>query len=716
LLLLLRIIIKFASQIASKILMIEPSLEPASNIDENTNINAENQISETPETIVSVEEEISQESTTEITESEPQRSEIISEEKMTDITADATPVENMAEPIGEPDSDLVGETSDNQEDLEEIEEISNVSHFDDDFSNYSKKDFVDLADKMLHAMQSRNISVADVKNIDNVLKIVRAAFDDLQAQEKAEARKLYIAENGNQEGFDFRNDNYAIRFEGILIQIRDQRQSYFQRLEREREDYFEVKTRLLQQLREIVDTEEKGESKNNWDAFKKLQTEWKNAGNVNSPHNGSLWSAYNALVDRYFDIRSIQNELKDLDRKKNIIAKEGLVIKIEAIAEELKDSPLTNVVLKKANDLLAEYKHIGPGIREEQDALWARLKAAFDVIYEKKRELSKENQTLLEDTYKAKAQILENLKAYLNFQSDSINEWNAKSKEVIEIQEQWNAIKGAMPREKGKDVSKDFWHSLKQFFKNKSEFFAKLEAKREANYKAKEELCIAAEEILATGDHSAPNTNKIIDLQKKWKTIGHVPEKYKDTLYNRFKATCDQYFELKRNETKAQDSEYDANLAAKIAICEEVERATSEGNSELSKLSEYKKKFASIGFVPRKNMQEIQARFIKAINDYVKASSNIDKSEKDKLMLQNEAEIVLKSGGSSKNLEKQEGEIRRKIKTLEEEITLTKNNIEFFGYSKNAEKLKEEYMKKVKKAELELKDLQDKLKLITATI
>jgi len=716
LLLLLRIIIKFASQIASKILMIEPSLEPASNIDENTNINAENQISETPETIVSVEEEISQESTTEITESEPQRSEIISEEKMTDITADATPVENMAEPIGEPDSDLVGETSDNQEDLEEIEEISNVSHFDDDFSNYSKKDFVDLADKMLHAMQSRNISVADVKNIDNVLKIVRAAFDDLQAQEKAEARKLYIAENGNQEGFDFRNDNYAIRFEGILIQIRDQRQSYFQRLEREREDYFEVKTRLLQQLREIVDTEEKGESKNNWDAFKKLQTEWKNAGNVNSPHNGSLWSAYNALVDRYFDIRSIQNELKDLDRKKNIIAKEGLVIKIEAIAEELKDSPLTNVVLKKANDLLAEYKHIGPGIREEQDALWARLKAAFDVIYEKKRELSKENQTLLEDTYKAKAQILENLKAYLTFQSDSINEWNAKSKEVIEIQEQWNAIKGAMPREKGKDVSKDFWHSLKQFFKNKSEFFAKLEAKREANYKAKEELCIAAEEILATGDHSAPNTNKIIDLQKKWKTIGHVPEKYKDTLYNRFKATCDQYFDLKRNETKAQDSEYDANLAAKIAICEEVERATSEGNSELSKLSEYKKKFASIGFVPRKNMQEIQARFIKAINDYVKASSNIDKSEKDKLMLQNEAEIVLKSGGNSKNLEKQEGEIRRKIKTLEEEITLTKNNIEFFGYSKNAEKLKEEYMKKVRKAELELKDLQDKLKLITATI
>ena len=694
--------------------MIEPSLEPASNIDEKVVINAENQTSETPETIVSVEEEITQESAPEITASVPQSSEIISEEKMTDITATSEPTETSEEPAAEIKTDLPEMGDEIQEDLEEIEEISTVTHFDDDFSNYSKKDFVDLADKMLHAMQSRNLSVADVKNIDNVLKIVRVSFDDLHAQEKAEARKLYIAENGNQEGFDFRNDNYSIRFEGILIQIRDQRQAFFQKLEREREDYFEVKTRLLQQLREIVDTEEKGESKNNWEAFKKLQTEWKNAGNVNSPHNGTLWSAYNALVDRYFDIRSIQNELKDLDRKKNIINKEGVVIKIEAIAGELKDSPLTNVVLKKANDLLAEYKHIGPGIREEQDALWARLKAAFDVIYEKKRELGKENQTLLEDTYKAKNQILENLKGYLTFQSDSINEWNAKSKEVIEIQEQWNSIKGAMPREKGKDVSKDFWHSLKQFFKNKSEFFAKLEAKREANYKAKEELCIAADEILATGDHSAPNTNKIIELQKKWKTIGHVPEKYKDTLYNKFKATCDQYFDLKRNETKAQDSEYDSNLAAKVAICVEVEKAAADGNSELSKLSDYKKKFAAIGFVPRKNMQEIQSRFIKAINEYVKSASGIDKSEKDKLVLQNEAEVVLKSGGNSKNLDKQENEIRRKMKTLEEEITLTKNNIEFFGHSKNAEKLKEEYMKKVRKGEQELKDLQDKLRLINA--
>lgn len=609
----------------------------------------------------------------------------------------------------------VEETAGTSADLEAIEEIEEESEpileIDEDFSDYSKKDFVDLADRLLESMNARTLTVADVKNIDNALKVVRSAFDEIHQQEKSEALAGYIAENGSDEGFEFRNDNFSIRFEGIMIQIREKRQAFFHKLEREKEDYFEVKTRLLQRLRDIVDTEERGESKNNWEAFKGLQTEWKNAGNINSPHNGSLWSAYNALVDRYFDIRSIQNELKDLDRKKNIEAKEAVVVKIEEIAQVLEATPINNVTLKKANELLQEYKHIGPGPREEQDVLWERLKKAFDVIYDKKRELQKESSELSEEVLKAKNQLLANLQAYLEFNSDSINEWNAKTREVQAIQDQWNAIKGGMPREKGKEVSKSFWSTLKQFFKHKSEFFAKLEAKREANYKAKSELVQQVKEILEKGDYSAPNTNRIIDLQKKWKTIGHVPEKYKDSLFEEFKAACDTYFNNKRDESKVQDSEYDKNLAAKTAICEEIEKLVSEGETNLGRLPEFKKAFNAIGFVPRKEMKPIQDRFIKAINSYVKSASGLEKSEKDKLMMQNEAEVVLKSGG---NLNKTESELRRKIKTLEDEITLTKNNLEFFGYSKNADKLRAEYQKKIDKGEAELKELNAKLRLIVA--
>ncbi len=674
--------------------MSESSLEP-NNMEEAKKVSEEaavesTGVEETPKTSV----EAVQTSSEEVEES-------ISEEVVEAVSGESKEV-------------VAPETGNNDiQEIEEIEEESVVTvEYDDNFENYSKKDYVDLADKFLESMNSRNLSVADVKNIDNVLRSLRGAFDEVNAKEKAESKKAYVEQNGSDEGFDYKNDNYTIRFEGILIQIREKRQTFFQKLEREKEDYFEVKTRLLQQLRDIVDTEEKGESKNNWEAFKNLQTEWKNAGNVNSPHNGSLWSAYNALVDRYFDIRSIQNELKDLDRKKNIEAKEAVVVKIEEIAASLENERVNNIILKNANELLVEYKQVGPGPREEQEVLWDRLKKAFDVIYDKKRELNKESQELSEEVLNAKNQILANLAPYLEFKSDSINEWAAKTKEVVAIQDQWNAIKGGMPREKGKEVSKNFWNYLKQFFKNKSDFFAKLESKREANYEAKSNLVKDAKEILEAGDFSAPNTNKIIDLQKKWKTIGHVPEKYKDSLFEEFKSTCDAYFNSKREESKAQDSEYDNNLAQKVAICVEIEKLVEGGDTDLAKLPDFKKRFGAIGFVPRKDMRSIQDRFVKAINSFVKASTGLDKGEKERLLLQNEAEVVLKTAGGSRGLEKTENDIRRKIKALEDEITLTKNNIEFFGFSKNADKLKADYMKKVEKAELELKDLVGKLKII----
>ncbi len=654
------------------------SIEPADNL---------------PEEIAAIEEHVPAEAEKEAT--------IVSEEKPGKSKKVKAEVIETAE-----------KASETLEEIAEIEEIEHTADFDGDFSNFSKKEFVELAGKMLDSMNSRTLTTADVKNIDGVLKVGRQAFDEINAQEKADAKKEYAKAKGSDEGFEYKNDNYTIRFEGILIQVREKRQAFFQKLEREKEDYFEVKTRLLQSLREIIEKEEKGEAKNSWEAFKKLQNEWKQAGNVNSPHNGTLWSTYNALVDRYFDNRSIQNELKDLDRKKNLIQKEGVVIKIEAIAEGLKDASLTNVLLKKSNELLNEYKAIGPGVREEQEALWARLKLAFDVIYEKKRELTTETNALTEDTFNAKNILLNNIKGILNFSSGSINEWNAKSKEVMEIQEQWNAIKGPLPKDKGRDISKDFWNALKSFFKNKSEFFNKLESKKETNLKAKEELCLAVEAIVATADLSAPNTNAVIDFQKKWKTIGQVPDKFKDSIYERFKAGCDTYFNLKRNEGNAQNAEFDKNLIAKNAICDEIEKAVAAGNTDFGKLAEYKKAFNAIGFVPKKDMANIQNRFIKAINSFVKTSSGVEGKDKERMMLQNEAEVVNQSGGSSKNLEKQEGDIKRRIKSLEEEITLTKNNLEFFGFSKNAEKLKEEYMKKVVKAEAELQDLKDKLKAI----
>lgn len=601
------------------------------------------------------------------------------------------------------------------QDIEGIEdEDEDFNQEDLDFTSFDKKEYLSLAERMLDAIKKSNIKSSDVKNIDAVTKDLKSAYDELIESEKEIALKEYIAQNGSEDGFEFKNEKVSIRFESIVIQIKEERNKFYRNQDALREDYFERKTNLLQQLREVVEEEEKGGSKENWESFKKIQHDWKDAGNVPSPHNGSLWSAYNALLDRYFDIRSIQNELKELDRKKNLETRTALVEKIEEIAASLKNEELSNNKLAKANDLLNDYKHTGPGPRAEQEALWERLKAAFDIIYDKKRAQGEEMQGIMEEIHDAKASLIDKLKPYLEFNSTSINEWNEKTKEVQAIQEQWNALKGPMPRDKAKTTSKEFWGSLKTFFKNKSAFFDGLEKEREGNLAAKQALLDEVKALIDAGDTSADSTNKVIELQKKWRTIGHVPKKYKDSIYKQFKKTCDAFFDVKREANKEQIDEYKTNLAKKEELCAKIEKEIADKSIDLSKLPDYKKAYNEIGFVPRSDMNKIQKRFIDAINNYVKASSKIEGHEQEKLLLKNEVEVSLKSGGDPRAMQRQESDLRRKLKSLEDDVNQLKTNIEFFGRSKNADKLKAEYEKKIQKSESEADKIKEKLKLISA--
>jgi hypothetical protein len=616
------------------------------------------------------------------------------------------------------DEDEETESDDDEDDTnpERVTEATFIKE-EEDITEFTKKDLVDLSGKLVDAISKSNIIPSDVKNIDNVAKQIQIVFDEIIAKEKTQALADYETENGNNEGFDFKNDNLTLRFESAMVQIRDSKNAFYKKHRQLKDDYFEVKTALLEKLRIVVEEEEKGGSKENWNSFKKIQEEWRDAGNVNSPHNGSLWSAYNALVDRYYNIRNIQNELKDLDRKKNLESKVELSTKITEIAEVVKVEGYSHGLLKQANELFEEYKALGPAPREEQEALWEKVKASFDIIYDKKREQGEVNKQLQHEVLSAKVRLVETLKTFLEFSSGSINEWNAKTKEVLAVQEQWNEIKGGMPRNEGKTVTKEFWSSIKQFFKNKSAFFDKLEEERKANLALKEQLCEEVEAILEAGATEPSETNRVIELQKTWRTIGHVPHKQKDSIYKRFKKAADGFFNSKRSGNAELEEEYEENLKAKQVICEEVEKLTEAGEIDLTKLTDFKNRFDKIGFVPRKNIKTIQARFIKTINDYVRASSNISSKEEEKLLLRNQVEVELKSGGgSSKSLGKQESDLSRKAKSLEDDISLWRNNIEFFGPSKGAEKMKAEFEKKIVKAEQELASLNEKLKLFSAAL
>lgn len=594
-----------------------------------------------------------------------------------------------------------------------IEELEMTENQHIDYSQYSKIDFVQLLENLMDTAKKDEARPADFKRTDEILKEIRPLFDQLKKQEKDDALQKFVADNGSEDGFEYKYDALTQQFEGLYRQIKDIKNHYFQELEKSKENNFAIKTKLLHRLRELVDTDETNTTNpgTSWQEFKKIQDQWKDAGNVASAHNGTLWATYNALVDRYYSNRNIYFELKELDRKKNLQLKTECVERVERLAESLKIEPITRAIFEEANAYFDEYKHIGPGPKAEQEALWQRMKVALDALHDARRAQNEEQKQVFVQNYEAKSAIYESLVPYTAFHSNSINEWNDKTKEILALQEQWVQNKGQMPREEGRELSRKFWASIKTFFHNKGEFFRQLEAKREQNLKLKTELCEAAEAILSTGEDTPANTDKIIDLQKQWKNVGQVPEKFKESIFKRFKEACDGYFDRKRAKNMEVEREFLENLAQKQAICTQIEEAAQAGETNLSTLNDFKSAWSKVGFVPKKDMQAINKRYVDAVNAYVSSIAKLSSKEKQQVILENE--VATATGGeSSRNLQRKESDIRRKMQQLENDLGTWQNNIEFFGRSKGGEKVRAEFEKKIANAQKQLADLKHQLKIV----
>jgi hypothetical protein len=515
-----------------------------------------------------------------------------------------------------------------------------------DYSQFTKVDFVTLLDGRLTALKDlTTVKPGDFKRADEMLKQSKQAFDKMKKAERQAALLEYTAENGSEEGFEYTFDDLVERYEDLYKQIKSQKNTYFQTLDRMKDDNFVAKTELLRQLRELVEHDETKpvDPKVSWNTFKKIQDDWKAAGNISSPHNTTLWATYHALVDRYYNNRNIYFELLDMDRKRNSSLKIEVIERVENLANNLGEKPVTRQLIDEANAMFDEYKQIGPAPKTEQEVLWQRMKAALDTLYDKRRGQVEGQRKESAGVYEEKSAIYEELVPHTSFASTSINEWNDKSKEVMGIQERWNAIKGSMPREEGKELSRKFWAALKTFFNNKGEFFRELEGKREENLRLKVELCEQVEAILTAGDESSDATNRVIELQREWKNVGQVPEKQKNTIFERFKEACDAFFNKKRNRSQETDREFEENLAKKITLIERIEAGATE-SPDLDLLNHFKEEWNAIGYVPKKDMQTTQKRYVAAVNALVGSIGGLSAMDKEKAVL--DAESGFGRGGS----------------------------------------------------------------------
>ncbi|MBL6448933.1 DUF349 domain-containing protein [Fulvivirga sp. 29W222] len=649
-------------------------------IKELENVNTENQ--EVEESTDEVKNQESSQNSEKIADTADQEMENISEGDQELVDKKEETVENSSE-----HTNVEEEHDDDEHDDDEDEHI--------DYSEYSKEELVEL----IKALAKDD----NVQKADRVLREIKPLFDEIRETERKEALDKFVADGGEEVDFEFKYDELTNRFDANYKLIKDRKSTYVKEKEHQKEANLKKKQEILEKLREFVDSEETNISFN---AFKDLQNEWKNIGPIPGAHAKTLWANYNALVDRFYDNRSIYFELKELDRKKNLESKLELCDRAEKLAshENLKEA------IKELNELHNEFKHIGPVPQEEQEALWQRFKTASDEIYARRKEFVEQLKSELEDNLKVKEQLAEEVQPFTEFDSDRIKEWNHKTKEILEIQKKWEAV-GGLPRAKAKAVNKKFWGTFKTFFNNKSAFFKKLDAQREGNLDKKKELVQRALEIKDSTDWQK-TAEEFKKLQRQWKEIGPVPEKHRESVYKEFKEAADYFFNNKRSKNSEVEKEFEENLKKKEEVCDKIEQLAKDNPEDIEQLRDLQDEYLDIGFVPRNSISKIKSRYSEVVDKFINNIEGISNEDRQAIRIENQVNKILSGPNADQKIYRKEQAIKKQISKVEHDISLWKNNLEFFADSKTADKLKDEFSQKIKAATNELKNLKQQLRII----
>ncbi|PDH42057.1 MAG: hypothetical protein CND83_02335 [Rhodothermaeota bacterium MED-G19] len=464
------------------------------------------------------------------------------------------------------------------------------------------------------------------------------------------------------------------------------------------------KKEIIKELRVLVNGVE---DKNTFNKVKDLQNKWKEIGQINDAKDKSLWTTYNALLDRFYDNRSIYFELKELDRKKNLEIKTLICDKAESL---IKDSNVMRSV-SKLNELHSEFKHIGPVSKEKQNEIWDRLKNASDEVYKKKKEFISNIKVSLGENLEKKTKLLDEINQIKTFKTEHFKEWNNKTREVLGLKDKWNSI-GGVPKNSNRNISKEFWNSFKEFFNNKSSFFKKIDDSYKNNLKLKKDL-IERVNSLKDSDQWEETSKEIQSVQKEWKKIGKVPIKDKDKIYKEFKEVCDFFYERMRLEDKDTIKIYEDNLNIKIKACNDIEQLLSSDNFNQDEFFKLQVKFLEAGHVPKEKIDEMKDMFKNIIDKVVeKSSSLMNKDDFDKFKFIIELNSLAKNPYSKNKIIKKKSDIIKKINAIQSEIKNLKNNIYYLKESVAADNLKKEYMVKINDSDKEIESLKLQLNLI----
>lgn len=550
----------------------------------------------------------------------------------------------------------------------------------------------------------KELAEADAPAEKQELDALKQAFYKIHKANVAAARAQFIENGGEPEAFLPTPNVLEDEFKAAMNVIKQKRAELQAELDRQKEENLQKKQEILERIKALSATPE--EANQAYKEFKELQNQWKELTLVPAEKANELWKTYQLYVEQYYDQLKLNNEFREYDFKKNLEIKTRLC----ETAEKLNEEADVISAFQQLQALHQEFKETGPVAKELREEIWARFKAASTAVNKRHQQYFEELKQKEEENLAHKTALCEKIEAVDLTAIKTAAAWEAQTQQIIEMQKEWRTI-GFAPQKMNVKIFERFRGACDRFFTEKAAFFKRLKEEQAQNLAKKTELCEKAEALKDSTDWKA-TADKLMQIQKEWKTIGAVPKKHSESLWQRFIGACDYFFEQKGKNTASQRGEEKENLQKKEQVIEKLKTLleSDEEENKQDAVRELMKEWNEIGFVPFKEKDKIYKAYHETVDQLFKAL-NMSAARRRLDNFKNNLKNDAKEGGQGLSRERER--LVRAYENKRSEIKTYENNLGFLTCSsKKGSSLLNEMNKKMEKLKDELNLIGEKIAAI----
>ena len=537
------------------------------------------------------------------------------------------------------------------------------------------------------------------------VEYLKTAFYKLHIAEREANLKAYLDGGGDPNAYQITPDDDEEVFKAEMGIIKEKRAKLFKEQEAEKQQNLEKKLQIIEKIKGMITSPE--EANKAYQEFKALQAEWREIKNVPAEKANELWRNYQLYVEQFYDLLKLNSEAREYDFKKNLELKTKLCEAAERLAEE-------NDVISAFHQLQklhAEYREIGPVNKELREEIWNRFKAASTVINKRHQQHFEGIRAKEEENLERKTALCEKVEAVAAEENKGSGDWEKHTKQIIDIQTEWKTI-GFAPQKMNVKIFERFRAACDDFFGRKAEYFKGLKDTFKENAEKKRALIEKAKELQDSTDWKK-TSDKMIALQKEWKTIGMVPKKLGDQLWEEFLGACNKFFEARNAAGAGQRSEEHANLSKKREVIEKLKAVAEEAGENIQdKVQKLVEEYQAIGHVPFKEKDKLYEEY-HAVLDKLYKDLNISVAKKRLNNFKQNLKQVAERGENA--LDNERTRLFRQYETIKQEVQTYENNLGFLNASsKKGNSLIDEMNRKVQKLKDEMNLVREKIKAIDA--